>query len=105
MRCIMHGQTAAAAPQIRQYVKESFPQYAVWEVCDAPKNDTLITSYFNYNNSWYAMAVYAYYAKTQTVTLLHSTKTWVQISVENGKIVATQSSGNADRACYVNLLA
>ena len=77
MRCIMHGQTAAAAPQIVEYVKESFPQYAVWEVCDAPKNDTL----------------------------LHKTNTWVQISVENGKIVATQSSGNADRACYVNLLA
>ena len=24
MRCIMHGQTAAAAPQIVEYVKESF---------------------------------------------------------------------------------
>ena len=101
----MHGQTAAAAPQIVEYAKESFADQETWEVCGAPKNDTLISSYFNYNNSWYAMAVYAYYAKTQTVTLLHSTETWVQISVENGKIVATQSSGNADRACYVNLLA
>ena len=105
MRCIMHGQTAAAAPEIVEYVNESSSYKATWEVCDAPKNDTLITSYYNYNNNGIYMAVYAYYAKTRTVTILHCTNTHVQISVENGKIIATQAANNSTRAGYVELLA
>ena len=39
----MHGQTAAAAPQIVEYAKESFADQETWEVCGAPKNDTPTT--------------------------------------------------------------
>ena len=94
MRCIMHGQTAAAAPQIVEYAKESFADQETWEACGAPKNDTLISTYYSYRTGTY-ISVYAYHAGTQTVSKLFSTSTYVAISVQSGKIIATQNANNS----------
>ena len=64
----MHGQTAAAAPQI--------------------------STYYSYRTGTY-ISVYAYHAGTQTVSKLFSTSTYVAISVQSGKIIATQNANNS----------
>ena len=90
----MHGQTAAAAPQIVEYVKESFAYQSTWEVCCAPKNDTLISAYYRYR-TWNYISVYAYHADTQTASELFATDTCIEISVQSGKIIATQNANNS----------
>ncbi len=92
-QAILTRRGGESSPKMVVYSNNEFAYGSVWEVCSAPKRDTLIAAQFSYNTI--CVTVCVYHADTQEIEYVANTSSRLEFSLREGKIFIKQTAENS----------